>query len=145
MRLRPETDSWQVINWIIAFTTPLFLAKSSSGPYFLFGACSLVTTLVCVAYQPETRGASLEDVDETFVQSPWKSLVQSSVFSRFGRMTEVHRRATSNAAPSDPQDDEFELDVIHLPEVGFATPRRYAHQLIHSRLARFLQALSPPD
>ncbi|KIP04250.1 hypothetical protein PHLGIDRAFT_31456 [Phlebiopsis gigantea 11061_1 CR5-6] len=55
-----QCANW-VINWIIAFTTPLFLAKSSSGPYFLFGACSLVTTFVCVAYQPETRGASLED------------------------------------------------------------------------------------
>ncbi|TCD60582.1 hypothetical protein EIP91_009840 [Steccherinum ochraceum] len=29
-----------VINWIVAFTTPLFLAHSSSGPYFTFGACN---------------------------------------------------------------------------------------------------------
>ena len=28
----------QAVNWLIAFSTPLFLAKSTSGPYFLFGA-----------------------------------------------------------------------------------------------------------
>ncbi|TCD60580.1 hypothetical protein EIP91_009838 [Steccherinum ochraceum] len=62
-----------VVNWIIAFTTPLFLAHSSSGPYFTFGACTLLTTLVCVAFQPETRGASLEEVDKAFEVSPWKA------------------------------------------------------------------------
>ena len=101
----------KVVNWIVAFTTPLFLAKSSSGPYFLFGACSLLTTLVCVAYQPETRGASLEDVDDAFAHSPWQSTMQNSVFNRLGL---VHRRT----APAEPQ-DEFELDVAHLPEVSY--------------------------
>ena len=68
---------WQVVNWIIAFSTPLFLAYSSSGPYFLFGGCCLLTTLVSIAFQPETRGSSLEEVVEAFQTSTWKSAFKS--------------------------------------------------------------------
>ena len=71
----------QFVNWIVAFTTPLFLAKSSYGPYFLFGGCSLLTSLVCLAFQPETRDASLEDVDQVFGESPWRTLLNKRRFS----------------------------------------------------------------
>lgn len=60
------------MNWLIAFSTPLFLSRSSSGPYFLFGTCTLITTLVALAFQPETRGASLEKVCDEFKTSPWQ-------------------------------------------------------------------------
>ncbi|PCH33387.1 general substrate transporter [Wolfiporia cocos MD-104 SS10] len=69
-----QCANW-VVNWTVAFTTPLFLARSASGPYFLFGSCSLLTTVVCLAFQPETRGASLEDVDKAFAELPWRILV----------------------------------------------------------------------
>jgi hypothetical protein len=36
----------RIVNWIITFSIPLFLAHSSSGPYFMFGGFSF---LVCVA------------------------------------------------------------------------------------------------
>ncbi|KAK0113587.1 hypothetical protein ONS96_014443 [Cadophora gregata f. sp. sojae] len=55
-----------VVNWIIAFTTPIFLANSSFGVYFLFGSAALLTTIVCVFWMPETRGRSLEDIDAEF-------------------------------------------------------------------------------
>ena len=70
------------MNWIIAFTTPLFLAKSSSGPYFLFGGCSLVATLVCVAFLPETRGTALEELDQAFGESPWRTMFGSRLGGR---------------------------------------------------------------
>ncbi|KAF8518229.1 general substrate transporter [Gautieria morchelliformis] len=66
-----QSVNW-IVNFIIALTTPLFLARSSSGPYFLFGGCTLVTALVCLAFQPESKGVSLEDFDEVFRESPWK-------------------------------------------------------------------------
>lgn len=71
-----QCANW-LVSWIIAFSTPLFLSRSSSGPYFLFGACSLVTTVVCLAFQPETRGASLEEVDKAFKVSPWRYVLRS--------------------------------------------------------------------
>lgn len=54
------------MNWIIAFTTPIFLAKSTFGVYFLFGSATLLTAIVCVFWMPETRGRSLEDIDAEF-------------------------------------------------------------------------------
>lgn len=140
----------QAVNWIIAFTTPLFLAKSSSGPYFLFGTCSLFTTLVCIAYQPETCGSSLEEVDENLAQSPWQSLLPNNVLSRLSSITPSRSRATSDAPlPPPPEEDaeeeEFEMDVIHLPEVAFGGPWHYAHRLTDARLAGLLHVQMPQE
>jgi MFS family permease len=55
-----------VVNWIVAFTTPVFLAKSSSGCYFLWGGASLATVLVAWWWMPETMGKSLEEIDDEF-------------------------------------------------------------------------------
>jgi hypothetical protein len=55
-----------VVNWIIAFTTPIFLARSTYGVYFFFGTATLLTVVVCVFFMPETRGKSLEDIDASF-------------------------------------------------------------------------------
>lgn len=56
----------QVVNWVVAFTTPIFLAHSSYGVYFLFGCSSLCTAAVCMVFMPETRGKTLEDIDASF-------------------------------------------------------------------------------
>ncbi|KZV93444.1 putative transporter [Exidia glandulosa HHB12029] len=65
-----QAANW-IVNWLVAFSTPLFLAKSSSGPYFLFGGCSLAVVVVCFFFQPESRGISLEDLDRAFEGRPW--------------------------------------------------------------------------
>ncbi|PSR72006.1 hypothetical protein PHLCEN_2v12110 [Hermanssonia centrifuga] len=114
----------QAVNWIIAFTTPLFLAKSSSGPYFLFGGCSILTTLVCLAFQPETRGSSLEEVEQAFNESPWRSILKKRPFIDMA----ARRRAQSNLPAAD--DEGIELaDFIQLPEVRYGGPWHYAHRL----------------
>ncbi|KAL3417120.1 hypothetical protein PVAG01_11120 [Phlyctema vagabunda] len=55
-----------IVNWIVAFTTPIFLAQSSFGVYFLFGGSLVVTVAVCVFVMPETSGRSLEDISSSF-------------------------------------------------------------------------------
>ncbi|KAH9937434.1 general substrate transporter [Fomitopsis serialis] len=127
-----QCANW-VVNWIIAFTTPMFLARTSSGPYFLFGTCSLLTTLVCLAFQPETRGASLEEVDKAFEIAPWRAAL--------GRRRERSRSDPGAAEEyelalrSRPQviipgheinDDVEEIDTIRLPEVKFGGPWHWA-------------------
>lgn len=62
-----RSGNW-VVNWIVAFTTPIFLAASSSGVYFMFGASCLVTAIVCLLWMPETRGLSLEEIDKIFLK-----------------------------------------------------------------------------
>jgi len=56
----------QFANWIVAFTTPILLAKSSFGVYFLFGGTTLLTVIVCIFFMPETRGKTLEAIDASF-------------------------------------------------------------------------------
>lgn len=46
--------------------TPILLDKSAYGAYFLFGGLALGTVLVLAAYMPETRGRSLESIQEAF-------------------------------------------------------------------------------
>ncbi|KUJ18944.1 general substrate transporter [Mollisia scopiformis] len=65
--------NWTV-NWIIAFTTPIFLARSSFGVYFLFGSTALLTVVVCIFWMPETRGRTLEDIDASFRKKSGKTL-----------------------------------------------------------------------
>ncbi|KAJ7228698.1 general substrate transporter [Mycena pura] len=74
--------SWAV-NWIIAFSTPLFLTRSTSGPYFMFGTCALLTVLVCAAFQPETKGISLDVLDQGFEETRLQSMARKHFGSRF--------------------------------------------------------------
>ncbi|KAB5592234.1 hypothetical protein CTheo_4331 [Ceratobasidium theobromae] len=78
MRVRATASSLaHSSNWLcnlaVALTTPLFLSRSSSGPYFMFGACLLLTSVVCMIWMPETLGKSLQEVDEV-----WESRMKRS-------------------------------------------------------------------
>ena len=55
-------------NFIIAFTTPILLSKSNSAVYFFFGCCSLLCLAVCLVAMPETKGRSLETIEQSFKQ-----------------------------------------------------------------------------
>jgi len=70
-----QCANW-VVNWIIAFSTPIFLSHSGSGPYFMFGGFSFLTVLVCIAFQAESRGISLEGLDVIFEVSPWRKILE---------------------------------------------------------------------
>ncbi|KAH6848513.1 general substrate transporter [Alternaria alternata] len=56
-------------NWLVAFATPVFLARSAYGAYFLFGGVALLTLLVLAICMRETRGLSLEDIQISFARS----------------------------------------------------------------------------
>ncbi|KAJ6515287.1 general substrate transporter [Mycena sanguinolenta] len=77
------------VNWIIAFSTPLFLTRSTSGPYFMFGTCALLTVMVCVVFQPETKGLSLEMLDQEFQETRLQSTVKRYFGSKSGQTTAV--------------------------------------------------------
>lgn len=56
-------------NWVVAIMTPVFLANSSFGVYFLFGGICLVTVGVLAVTMVETRGQSLEAI-QIAIQRP---------------------------------------------------------------------------
>ncbi|KAI2640889.1 putative MFS sugar transporter [Hypomontagnella submonticulosa] len=53
-------------NFVVAIITPILLEASAFGAYFLFGGLALGTVAVLAAYMPETRGRSLENIQEAF-------------------------------------------------------------------------------
>jgi hypothetical protein len=61
-----HTNTLQVTNWLVAFTTPILLSKSSSAAYFLFGGCTIITVFICYFFMPETKGKSLEAIEKSF-------------------------------------------------------------------------------
>ncbi|KAF9267384.1 general substrate transporter [Marasmius fiardii PR-910] len=76
-----QCANW-VVNTIIAFSTPLFLARTTSGPYFFFGGCSFLCVVVCAIFQPETKGLDLETIDRGFVETPLQSALRKRLRRR---------------------------------------------------------------
>lgn len=90
--------------------TPILLDKSAFAAYFLFGGLSLGTTLVLAAYMPETRGRSLENIQEAFRRPALKSVSHyiKPLLSRH------RRRHVPVASPQDvttPQDGSMEMET----------------------------------
>lgn len=57
--------------------TPILLSKSAYGAYFLFGGLALGTVAVLAAYMPETRGMSLENIQDAFQRPPILNILES--------------------------------------------------------------------
>lgn len=90
----------QFTNFLTAFITPIFLAQSSSGPYFLFAGLTIVTLVVLWLWMPETRGRSLESIQDDF-KPPMEDLVgkawpSRSLRNRFGKSKD-NRTATGHS------------------------------------------------
>ncbi|KAJ7690112.1 general substrate transporter [Mycena rosella] len=85
------------VNWVIAFSTPLFLRRSSSGPYFMFGTCALLTVFVCVVFQPETKGLSLDALDQDFKETKLQSAVKRYFGSKSGQSTGIELVGMANS------------------------------------------------
>ncbi|KAJ7506619.1 general substrate transporter [Mycena galericulata] len=84
------------INWVIAFSTPLFLTRSSSGPYFMFGSCALLTVVICAVFQPETKGLTLEALDREFEDTKLQTAVKRYFGSKSGQSTSIELVPTAN-------------------------------------------------
>jgi hypothetical protein len=60
-----HSSNW-VFNFLVALTTPVLLAKSSYGAYFLWGGCCVVTVIVGVVFMHETQGRTFVQIEEAF-------------------------------------------------------------------------------
>ncbi|KAL6231830.1 hypothetical protein BDW75DRAFT_233263 [Aspergillus navahoensis] len=77
-------------NFLVALTTPILLDKSSFGAYFVFGGCSLMTAVVCAVYMPETKGRSLDEIENAFKSRSTRS------WSLMKAVQPITRRAPEN-------------------------------------------------
>ncbi|PSR90310.1 general substrate transporter [Coniella lustricola] len=81
-------------NWLVAILTPVLLDKSAFGAYFLFGGLALFTVAVLGACMPETRGRSLEDIQQAFHQP----CSLGSLTSKMKTLGVRHRNGHGNAS-----------------------------------------------
>lgn len=70
--------------------TPILLDKSAFGAYFLFGGLALFTVVVLGACMPETRGRSLEDIQQAFHQPALRNLASKLKGSRFTNASQAN-------------------------------------------------------
>ena len=56
----------QFANYIVALTTPVFLASSSFGAYYFFTFSTLLCTVMCAIFMIETKGHSLEFIEQRY-------------------------------------------------------------------------------
>ncbi|KAL8387691.1 hypothetical protein RB595_009737 [Gaeumannomyces hyphopodioides] len=63
-----QSSNW-LANYLIALTTPMLLAKSTFGAYYFFGFATLFCTLMCAAFMFETKGKSLEVIEQQYKES----------------------------------------------------------------------------
>ncbi|KAH7038250.1 general substrate transporter [Microdochium trichocladiopsis] len=61
-----QASNW-LANYMVALTTPVFLASSSFGAYYFWGFTSLFCTGVCCFVMRETRGRSLEVIEKEYL------------------------------------------------------------------------------
>ncbi|CEP12248.1 hypothetical protein [Parasitella parasitica] len=54
------------MNAIIGKITPLMIADISYGTFFFYGACCLTMGLIVYIFLPETKGKTLEEMDEVY-------------------------------------------------------------------------------
>ena len=55
-----------LFNFVIAKLTPILLADTAYGTFFLFGALCVAMAVYAVCCVPETRGVPLESIDALF-------------------------------------------------------------------------------
>ncbi|ORY62213.1 sugar transport protein [Pseudomassariella vexata] len=62
-----QSSNW-VANYIVALTTPVFIATSSFGAYYFFAFSTLLCTVVCAVLMVETKGHSLEVIEKQYAE-----------------------------------------------------------------------------
>ncbi|KAH7103079.1 general substrate transporter [Auriculariales sp. MPI-PUGE-AT-0066] len=87
-------------NWIVAITTPVFLAASTFGIYFLYGFITLALVVMFAAFAPETRNVPLEEIQNNFHPpiSAWLSRLKSHA-AKFGYHAPSGASASAGPTP----------------------------------------------
>jgi sugar porter (SP) family MFS transporter len=80
-----------VMNLAVSKATPLMLTNVSYGAYFVFGAFNTVMAIVAF-WLPETKGLSLERMDELFGTADFSKVEDVGVAAQHARVEDPERR-----------------------------------------------------
>ncbi|TGJ86413.1 hypothetical protein E0Z10_g2354 [Xylaria hypoxylon] len=60
-----QSSNW-FANFLVALTTPIFIATSTFGAYYFFAFATLLCTVVSAVYMFETKGRTLESIEKRY-------------------------------------------------------------------------------
>ncbi|KAH7001212.1 general substrate transporter [Ilyonectria destructans] len=80
-----QCSNW-CANYVVALVTPVLLAKSTFGAYYLFAFSSLACTLSVCFFMFETKGLSLEAIEKRYEERKESSNGQESGGLSMGRL-----------------------------------------------------------
>ncbi|KAJ3574935.1 hypothetical protein NPX13_g4207 [Xylaria arbuscula] len=60
-----QSSNW-IANFLVALTTPIFVATSTFGAYYFFAFATLLCTIVSAIYMFETKGRTLENIEKRY-------------------------------------------------------------------------------
>lgn len=106
--------------------TPILLDKSAFGAYFLFGGLALFTVMVLGACMPETRGRSLEDIQQAFHHPALSSLASKLRRRRLRNTTEETRpsEVESENTGIELRSSALEASTVHASPIGVGSLAR---------------------
>lgn len=99
-------------NFIIAFTTPIFLEASPCGPYFLWGACIWVSVIVFAIFLPETKGQSIDGEEQNLALDVKVGWLKDQLEKRPG----LSRRSTSKTVVGEELEKKDGFEVPTPPQ-----------------------------
>ncbi|KAK3945338.1 sugar transport protein [Diplogelasinospora grovesii] len=62
-----QSANW-IANYIVALTTPVLISRSTFGAYYFFAFCTLFTTIMIAIFMSETKGHSLEAIEQRYLE-----------------------------------------------------------------------------
>ncbi|KAK5991609.1 Glucose transporter GlcP-like protein [Cladobotryum mycophilum] len=78
-----QSCNW-VANYIVALITPILISKTLFGVYYLFAFCSLLCTVIVSLYMVETKGLSLEAIEQRHTERQSGAMEESTTIVRYG-------------------------------------------------------------
>ncbi|PSR92404.1 general substrate transporter [Coniella lustricola] len=67
-----QCSNW-IANYIVALTTPVFIDRTTFGAYYFFAISALLCTVVCVLFMYETKGHTLEVIEQRYMDGSTKT------------------------------------------------------------------------
>ncbi|KAJ4414741.1 hypothetical protein N0V82_007733 [Gnomoniopsis sp. IMI 355080] len=73
-----QCSNW-IANYIVALTTPVFIDRTTFGCYYFFAASAFLCTVVCALFMFETKGHTLEVIEQRYLDGTAKSMGQRTM------------------------------------------------------------------
>ncbi|CAN8098821.1 unnamed protein product [Discula destructiva] len=73
-----QCSNW-LANYIVALTTPVFIDRTTFGAYYFFAASAFLCTIVCALFMFETKGHTLEVIEQRYLDGTAKPMGQRTM------------------------------------------------------------------